>query len=35
LAQSIRFERSHKQAYPDHGFELIDVPAGMLKERCN
>jgi predicted ATPase len=33
LAQSIRFERFHEQAYRDHGFELIDVPAGTLEER--
>jgi predicted ATPase len=33
LAQSIRFERFHDQAYRDHGFELIDVPAGALEER--
>jgi predicted ATPase len=34
LAQSIRFERFHEQAYREHGFELIDVPAGTLDERA-
>ena len=33
LAQSIRFQRFHEQAYRDHGFELVDVPAGTLDDR--
>jgi predicted ATPase len=33
LAQSVRFERFHEQAYRDHGFELVDVPAGTLEHR--
>ena len=33
LAQSIAFERFHEQAYRNHGFELIDVPAGTVEER--
>jgi len=35
FAQSIRFERFHRQAYRDHGFELVDVPAGTLEERVD
>jgi predicted ATPase len=33
LAQSIAFERFHEQAYRNHGFELIDVPAATVEER--
>jgi predicted ATPase len=33
LAQSVRFERFHEQAYRDHGFELVNIPAGTLEER--
>jgi predicted ATPase len=33
FAQSVRFERFHERAYRDHGFELVDVPAGTLEER--
>jgi predicted ATPase len=33
LAQSVRFEELHKQAYRDHGFELVDVPVGTLQDR--
>jgi predicted ATPase len=33
FAQSVRFERFHEQAYRDHGFDLVDVPAGTLEER--
>jgi predicted ATPase len=33
FAQSLRFERFHEQAYRDHGFELVDVPAGTVEER--
>jgi predicted ATPase len=33
LAQSIRFEQFHQQAYRDHGFELVDVPVGTLEDR--
>jgi predicted ATPase len=33
LAQSVSFERLHEQAYRDHGFELVDVPAGTVEER--
>jgi predicted ATPase len=35
LAQSVRFERFHTQAYRDHGFELVDVPAGTPEERVD
>jgi predicted ATPase len=35
LAQSVTFERFHVQAYRDHGFELIDVPAGTVEERAD
>jgi AAA domain-containing protein len=31
--QSVRFERLHQQAYRNHGFELVDVPAGSVEER--
>lgn len=34
-AQSVAFERFHEQAYRDHGFELVDVPAGTLEERVD
>jgi len=33
LAQSVAFERFHEQAYRNHGFELVDVPAGPVEER--
>jgi predicted ATPase len=33
LAQSVRFERFHEQAYRALGFELVDVPAGTVEER--
>jgi predicted ATPase len=33
LAQSVTFERFHQQAYRNHGFELLDVPAGTVEER--
>ena len=33
FAQSATFERFHQQAYQDHGFELVDVPAGTLEQR--
>jgi predicted ATPase len=33
LAQSVRFERFHEQAYRDNGFELVNIPAGTLEER--
>ncbi|GAB3850675.1 AAA family ATPase [Dactylosporangium cerinum] len=33
LEQSVAFERFHEQAYRDHGFELVDVPAGTVEER--
>lgn len=33
LAQSATFERFHKQAYRNHGFELVDIPAGTVEER--
>ena len=33
LAQSIGFERFHRQAYRDCGFDLVDVPAGPLGDR--
>jgi predicted ATPase len=32
-AQSVTFERFHQQAYRNHGFELIDVPAATVGER--
>jgi predicted ATPase len=33
LAQSVAFERFHEQAYREHGFDLVDVPAGTVEER--
>jgi predicted ATPase len=33
LEQSVRFEHVHEQAYRDHGFEWVDVPAGPIAER--
>ena len=33
LAQSVTFERFHEQAYREHGFELVDVPAATVEER--
>lgn len=33
LAQSVSFARIHEQAYREHGFELIDVPAGPVEQR--
>jgi predicted ATPase len=33
LAQAVTFERFHEQAYRNHGFELVDVPAGTVEER--
>jgi len=33
LEQSIRFEGFHERAYREHGFELVDVPAGPVAER--
>jgi len=33
LEQSVSFARFHEQAYREHGFELIDVPAGPVEER--
>lgn len=34
LAQSVTFERFHEQTYRNHGFELVDVPAGTVEERA-
>ena len=33
LAQSIWFERIHERVYREHGFALVDVPAGSVEER--
>ncbi|MDG6105044.1 AAA family ATPase [Dactylosporangium aurantiacum] len=33
--QSVAFERFHEQAYREHGFELVDVPAGTLADRVD
>jgi predicted ATPase len=33
LAQSVSFQRFHRQAYRDCGFTLVDVPAGPLEDR--
>ena len=33
VAQWATFERFHQQAYRNHGFELVDVPAGTVEER--
>ena len=33
LAQSVGFERFHERAYRDHGFQLVDVPAGAAEHR--
>jgi predicted ATPase len=35
LAESVRFAGLHEQAYADHGFELVDVPAGPVEERVD
>lgn len=32
-ADSLAFEKLHKQAYRDLGFDLVEVPAGPLPER--
>jgi predicted ATPase len=31
--ESLRFERIHEDVYLEHGFRLVDVPAGPLPER--
>ena len=33
--QSVLFERFHEQAYRDHGFTLVDVPAGPAGQRAD
>lgn len=33
LAESVSFERIHRQAYREHGFELVDVPVGSPEQR--
>ena len=33
LLQSVTFERFHEHAYRNHGFELVEVPAGTVEER--
>jgi predicted ATPase len=33
LAHSVTFERFREQAYRNHGFKLVDVPAGTVEER--
>lgn len=33
--ESVAFERFHEQAYHDHGFDLVDVPAGTVAERVD
>jgi predicted ATPase len=33
FAQSVDFERIHERAYRDHGFDLIEVPAGPPEQR--
>ncbi|GAA3227097.1 AAA family ATPase [Dactylosporangium siamense] len=32
--QSVAFARFHERAYREHGFELLDVPAGTVEERA-
>jgi predicted ATPase len=32
-ADSLAFEKVHEAAYREHGFELVDVPAGSLTDR--
>jgi predicted ATPase len=34
LAQAVRFERYHEQAYHTHGYELVEVPSGTVAERA-
>ena len=34
FAQSVTFERLHEEAYREHGFDLVDVPAGAVDERA-
>ncbi|MBO0871564.1 MAG: AAA family ATPase [Micromonosporaceae bacterium] len=33
LAESVRFERTHRRAYTERGFELIDVPVSPPEQR--
>jgi predicted ATPase len=33
--QTVRFERFHEEAYREHGFDLIDVPAGPVADRAD
>jgi predicted ATPase len=35
LADSIRFERFHRDAYRAHGFDLVEVPRGTVEERAD
>jgi len=34
-ADSVRFEAFHEQAYREHGFQLLDVPAGPPEQRAD
>jgi predicted ATPase len=33
--ETVRFERVHEETYRDHGFDLVSVKPGSLKERVN
>ncbi|GIJ66926.1 AAA family ATPase [Virgisporangium ochraceum] len=33
--QSVRFEGIHERVYREHGFELVEVPAGPLDDRVD
>ena len=33
--QSVRFEGIHERAYREHGFDLVEVPAGPLAGRVD
>ncbi|MGH3822624.1 MAG: AAA family ATPase [Pseudonocardiaceae bacterium] len=32
--ESLRFEAVHEQVYREHGYQLVDVPAGAITERA-
>jgi predicted ATPase len=34
-AESLGFEAVHEQVYREHGFELVDVPAGPVPDRAD
>jgi predicted ATPase len=34
-AQSVGFERLHREAYLEHGYELVDVPVAPIEQRAD